>query len=359
MSNDFSEQSDSNESHRFVLEKELPAYRQAYSDRTAWLMACFSELSYIRFNELLPGKVQPFFLKHLDDLAEGEKVSAGQKKIILGLINNLGYDPAAEKKDLEAASIYLGYSLLECFSTHKTGTQAILLKNANRLVLAFRGTETNSFKDIRADAKAVSVKCVTSGRVHAGFKEAFEDVQDEIESFLRQDSSLSSLPLFITGHSLGGALATIAAKRLDHTGGIAACYTFGAPRVGDDEWINELKAPLYRLVNAADCVTMLPPGAVTVSALSFLVNFIPNVGNKASAFIQSKFGGYLHGGNMRYLTNCAPGSFDKVMLLYSVHLYYRIKGLVHNFLPWTNLLSDHSIKTYRKKLTIIAVRRNK
>ena len=35
-----------------LLAKKVPTYRQAYSDRTAWLMACFAELSYLRFNPL-------------------------------------------------------------------------------------------------------------------------------------------------------------------------------------------------------------------------------------------------------------------------------------------------------------------
>ncbi|MEI8631797.1 hypothetical protein P4S72_06175 [Vibrio sp. PP-XX7] len=33
-----------------ILEEQLPLYRQAYSDRIAWLMACLSELAYIKFN---------------------------------------------------------------------------------------------------------------------------------------------------------------------------------------------------------------------------------------------------------------------------------------------------------------------
>ena len=35
-----------------LLDKSLPAYRKAYSDRTAWLMACCSELAYIKYNPL-------------------------------------------------------------------------------------------------------------------------------------------------------------------------------------------------------------------------------------------------------------------------------------------------------------------
>ncbi|MFA0464679.1 lipase family protein, partial [Vibrio sp. 10N.261.45.F1] len=49
-----------------------PSYRQAYSDRTAWLMATFSELAYIRFNPALPSRLQKIGLSEaLKRLADG------------------------------------------------------------------------------------------------------------------------------------------------------------------------------------------------------------------------------------------------------------------------------------------------
>jgi hypothetical protein len=74
------------------------------------------------------------------------------------------------------------------------------------------------------------------------------------------------------------------------------------------------------------------------------------------------FGGYLHCGNMRYLTNCRKGEYEDVQLLYSVDLPYRIKGLLANQLSrWGRVkkpMADHSISVYRKKLSLIASRRN-
>ncbi|MCU7940698.1 MAG: hypothetical protein KZQ64_02520 [gamma proteobacterium symbiont of Bathyaustriella thionipta] len=153
-------------------------------------------------------------------------------------------------------------------------------------------------------------------------------------------------------------LATMAAKRLIHEAGIAACYTFGCPRVGDEEWVSGLKTPVYRIVNAADSVTMQPPGNATVTVLGWLVQFIPQIGTSLRQTLLSKFGGYLHGGNMRYLENVPEGQYDDVKLLYSVSLFFRIKGLLYNQLSWKHLLSDHSINVYRKKLAVIAKIRN-
>ena len=169
--------------------------------------------------------------------------------------------------------------------------------------------------------------------------------------------SLKDKPLFITGHSLGGALATIAAKKLSHEGGIAACYTFGSPRVGDEEWIADIKTPVYRLVNAADCVTMLPPGTELMTVLSWMCQLIPSFGETLSSMVL-KASGYIHGGNMRYLTNCSSGHYDNVRLLYSVGFLYRAKGWLIKKLPWNHLLADHTIGIYRKKLMVIAEKRN-
>ena len=162
-------------------------------------------------------------------------------------------------------------------------------------------------------------------------------------------------------------MATIAAKKLSHKGGIAACYTFGSPRVGDDEWISDIKTPLYRLVNAADCVTMLPLGDDIITFVAWIlrliskirVPFLSSVAEQLNRWLLSNLGGYLHAGNMRFLTNCRRGSYDRVKLLYSTSLFRRIKGYMIKKLPWKKFLSDHSIKIYKEKLMIIAEKRNR
>ena len=334
-----------------LLDKKLPSHRQAYSDRTAWVMACMSELAYIRFNPLFSNaELKDYFLESIEKLVGKNKKSALEK-----LIDIVGYDPEKEKEKLETELDILRYQLLDTFDSK--GTQAILVSNGKFITLAFRGTEPTSIRDIKADTKATTASCETGGNIHTGFRDAYNEVRLEIEETLKKDE-YKNMPLFITGHSLGGALATVAAKKLSHSGGIAACYTYGAPRVGDHKWIQGLKSPVYRLVNAADCVTMLPPSSETITALGWLAQFIPYVGRTLRSQLLSRFGGYLHGGDMRYLTNCTKGQYEKVELLYAVSLPYRIKGLIVKKQSWKKLLSDHSISVYRKKLNIIAQNRN-
>lgn len=340
-----------------ILSMHLPDYRAAYSDRLVWLMACFSELSYLKFDEFLAGNVKQSFIDKLEKLAGAERLTDSSSKKLIALINDFTYDHTAEAKKLETLTGNVRYKLLETFNDPETGTQAILAGDDERLVLAFRGTETDSFKDIKTDADAEPVPCESGGKVHGGFLKAYGSIANDIDKAL-SDPARSGLPLYITGHSLGGALATVAAKLLEHDGGIAACVTFGSPRVGDENWVGGLKTPVYRLVNAADVVTMLPPNDLFIRVFAWITSFIPLVGRKIRTFLINKYGGYLHGGNMRYLTNCPTNDFKEVKLLYSVDLLYRLKGLIWQNLPFTNLLSDHKIATYRRKLEVIAIKRN-
>jgi len=340
--------------HLALLESHVPHYRQAYSDRTAWLMACMSELAYVKFNPLIPNK---FTEKAISAALQKLTSNTSDPRVgkILSVISSMSYDHEIEKELLESELSELnGASLLDTFDCN--GTQAMLVELASFNVLVFRGTEATSLKDIKADVKAVTTACETSGQVHSGFKEAFEEARTPIIEAL--ESISNDKPLMITGHSLGGALATIATKRLTFKNGIAGCYTFGSPRVGDDKWISTVKTPIYRIVNAADVVTMLPPNSIAIESASAVLSLVPYIGSFIKNTLLSKFNGYIHGGNMRYLTNCEAGNYANVKLLYSVSFLYRTKALLMGKLPVKKLAADHSISIYRKKLALVALQRN-
>ena len=77
--------------------------------------------------------------------------------------------------------------------------------------------------------------------------------------------NLENQQVWVTGHSLGGALAVLLAATLMETGiKVSGLYTFGAPRVGDEEFANRLNDELsdgahWRVVNEEDLVPHLPP----------------------------------------------------------------------------------------------------
>jgi len=335
---------------RQILRKRMPTYRQAYSDRTAWLMSCLSELAYVKFNPLCQNtNVQQAFDRSLSALIESKKLTR-----LATFIESLSYDAAEQQTLLEHDLKVMNLTLAKTFD--RSGTQAIIATTDNFVVLAFRGTESTSVRDIKADCKATQTSCTSGGKVHQGFNDAYELVANEIQDVL-DSKPFNSKPLFITGHSLGGALATIAAKRLSHQAGIAGCYTFGSPRVGNTTWVSGLRTPVYRMVNAVDAVTMLPPGGETIEVGAAILCKIPFC-NGFGTMLQRRFGGYLHSGDMRYLTNCASGDYEGVELLYSVSWLYRFFGFFKKNVPSSNVLKDHSISIYRKKLAIVARQRN-
>ena len=140
-------------------------------------------------------------------------------------------------------------------------------------VLAFRGTQ--QVKDWMTNLDAATTQVCSSGgevlgNVHLGFHEAFLSVYAQIGPLLDGDEDL---PLFITGHSLGGALATLATWYLKGDS-LAACYTFGAPRVGDTGLMDRFRTPIYRLVNGVDPVPFVPPSDKTVSFLKHALRFV-------------------------------------------------------------------------------------
>ena len=342
-----------------LLDISLPTYRQAYSDRTAWLMACLSEMAYLRFNPLFSSENQhEWFLENISKL-----IDDGSKSSLLKLIDTVAYDAEEERSILEESLNSLRLELSATFD--RGGTQAILVSGESFIALAFRGTEAMSIRDIKADARANKRACESGGQMHSGFHEAFENIRSLVEEEIN-DERHADKPLYVTGHSLGGAIATVAAKKLAHEGGMAACYSFGSPRVGDDDWISEIKAPIYRLVNSADCVTMLPPSSESIALIAWLLRvvskvhipFVSPIANALASRLTSAFGGYIHCGDMRYLTNCPAGSYDQVKLLSAVSLFRRLYSFLVKKSPLRKFLKDHSIGVYRRKLMVVAERRN-
>ena len=140
----------------------------------------------------------------------------------------------------------------------RDGSQAYRFRNDHDCVIACRGTEPNEWNDIRADANARSVLAETVGKVHRGFKTEVDDLWPMIETALMDNDQ----PLYICGHSLGGAMATICAGRcyLSHIeSNPVELFTYGSPRVGDSRYINYVNMDHYRFVNNNDIVTRVPP----------------------------------------------------------------------------------------------------
>lgn len=130
-------------------------------------------------------------------------------------------------------------------------------------IIAFAGTEPEDPVSLMQDFTI----WYSGDGVHQGFQNGVEAAATEILAVAKQASG----GIYLTGHSLGAALAGVAALRLaelpDGTGDrILGVYTAGMPRIGDaayaSRYDDKLKQRTFRLVHGRDLVTRVPPEAV-------------------------------------------------------------------------------------------------
>ena len=143
------------------------------------------------------------------------------------------------------------------FTTYKffdvEGAQCHIAQNKDTIIIAFRGTEPKEFSDIKADLNAFKGKSRTEGYVHNGFKDEVDKLWADIKVSLARKGKRR---LYVCGHSLGAAMATICASRLEVE--VEELYTYGSPRVGGNEFVHNLLVTHYRHVNNNDIVTKVP-----------------------------------------------------------------------------------------------------
>lgn len=263
-----------------LLVVKTPQQRAAFSDRTAWVMACMSQLAY--------------------ELFEREDDNHASLGLFISKLDSGGF------------------KLVDTFSVG--GTQAFLAHNNRYAVLAFRGT--SDWTDVQTDIRAGRVTAGDGlGKIHSGFFNAYGLVSERIAKRLED---VKFMPLYITGHSLGGALATVALRYLEKVEGlkdqIAACYTFGSPRVGNGDFEQDIRSPIYRVVNFTDIVTYLP--LLTM--------------------------GFTHVGDVRYLDRGAP-----LLVRRFRPISQRFFLLVHLLLGLVPAIKNHGIQNYIDKLLFI------
>ena len=358
----------------------IPVRRAAYSDRTAWLMAIFSELAYTSFAEnnksTLLGLATEF-ANLTDRNAIVEKLKSFKTRCLQA--------PTSNKEVLRSILGLGGFHLRGVLFDPGTDTEGFVASReagdgTSMAVICFRGTEPASIRDWITNLRAykVPVKGNSSGsaeilgHVHKGFNEAYKSVSIQIEKYLK---GCESLPLYITGHSLGGALATLATWYLERDK-LAACYTFGAPQVGDDGLLNYFRTPIYRIVNGADPVPLVPPSGLLIGLLIYLFKFctrlvgwvplLPFLLNFVTKFL-IRFQGYKHYGYQRYLSICKEGldgTFPKLKNEFGVGSLERLRRFCSRLLrcefsKLKRIDKYHDIAEYRAKLHAYARRRQR
>jgi hypothetical protein len=144
----------------------------------------------------------------------------------------------------------IGFRILRFFDVD--GAQGYFLTNGTINVLSFRGTEVKQKSDILADLEAGKNVAVAGGKVHHGFKAELDKLWPSITETITNNPG----KFYVTGHSLGAAMATIAASRLQER--VISLVTFGSPRVGDADFVKNVNIEHYRVQNNNDAVTKVP-----------------------------------------------------------------------------------------------------
>ena len=169
----------------------------------------------------------------------------------------------SEDPDEDAILAYLqeeDLGFINVTGANKNSAQAMLVEHKKFLCMAFRGTDEP--RDWLDNINVLSEKALF-GKFHRGFWKSVEDVWDVINDEYEELRAVKKRPLFITGHSLGGAMATIAAARLVHEDKpFISVYTFGQPRSMDRDAARifnvEAAGRCHRFQNNEDIVTRIP-----------------------------------------------------------------------------------------------------
>lgn len=167
----------------------------------------------------------------------------------------------------------VGLKDIDFINNKSTSFQAFVGSNEKFVVIGFAGT--SDIKDFLTDMsfpnQPESFPGIP-GRVHTGFKNVLDKSWNQLLDLIKKHSLIGK-PIFLTGHSMGGASAVIAATRLASAGyPIDAIYTYSSPRIGDEtyaQYVSQLfPSRIYRFVNSEEIVPRLPPPPEASSAFS-------------------------------------------------------------------------------------------
>jgi hypothetical protein len=204
-----------------------------------------------------------------------------QEYILSATRASLAYKSGEELKDIwEHSSLEVFRSVEEAPRFYSSdGSQAHSWIQDGVFHLAFRGTE--ELNDVFADLNLQRTTLFDddpSILVHAGFLDYFNEIKSFIEAELKSKTKQFHT-IQVTGHSLGGAIATIASayfgkmintpeqgegpnfKVKDKTKKRIVCYTIGSPRVGNTNFVNWFHTQVdesMRIANDDDPITLFP-----------------------------------------------------------------------------------------------------
>ena len=235
--------------------------------------------------------------------------------------------------DHSGATADASYDHAEFLSTPKrfsdgtdNGNACLVGVSRDGIVVAIRGGLPPMIDNLRnllawvvdLDTRQLSVDGLEGG-VHGGFYSALQSVWQPMLAEVRRLLADGELPLYLTGHSKGGAMAVLAAAQLSALEGVAVTgvYTFAAPRPGNQafaDFFSALPFDTFRYEFTDDIVPHLPPSGTALSLLSY----IPTLGKYFSAMEQTDF---VSVGRLRYIDWQGHVTEDTGLMLEGERIY--------------------------------------
>ncbi|KAG0130382.1 Alpha/Beta hydrolase protein [Tuber indicum] len=224
-------------------------------------------------------------------------------------------------------------TILEFANTQDADTTGLVARDdtVKSIVISIRGSSSlrNWLANVQAKLKEVPEIC-PGCEVHSGFHEAMQEalpaVVKSVEELRRENPGYT---VVVVGHSLGGAIATLMAEEIRRGGVEVDLYTFGAPRIGNEELSTFISksGTNFRVTHTDDPVPRLPPVILGYQHISPEYWISKGDTNISATDIQIFEGGINTGGNSNgpislnipahshYLlpveiSSCAPSGFE-------------------------------------------------
>lgn len=139
-----------------------------------------------------------------------------------------------------------------------------VLTSKTASIIIFRGTQrtTEWIGDILLFQK--NYEGFANSKIHSGFANIYKDLAQQTREIANQLNP--SVPCYVSGHSLGSALATLAAVdlalKVPKLKEQIRLYTYAGPRVGNSNFAqmhSQIVPNSYRIFNLADSIPLSPP----------------------------------------------------------------------------------------------------
>ncbi len=217
------------------------------------------------FVEILPEEYDKEAFKRFDASTADFRIANARA---LMWFSQLAYE-THRPETIEAVRTKWDFTSISAFNRGKVAgkgsfeTCGIIGERPDAVILAFAGTDPGVWQNLVTDFTPLPRE---GSDLHRGFRIAAEAARRDIDDAVARGQRTGK-PFFVTGHSLGAALAALAAKQAsDASQRPRAVYGFGMPRVGGLPFKTDYDAVLgavtYRLVHGIDMVARVAPSSI-------------------------------------------------------------------------------------------------